>query len=112
MRHLKTYENNIELRPSDLAGRVPYDSELGKANYEFIADNIMIILYRTYNVFRPLSWEEYKKERLKDGEFTESEKKYFDAVIDWCTTPEKARRFSKNWDIKAQAETDSNKYNL
>jgi hypothetical protein len=78
----KIFENNIELKPSDLYKICPISSIFRKTEYEIIAKNIMVILYRTGNVFRPLNWQEYKKERLKDGEFTESEKYYFDAVLD------------------------------
>jgi hypothetical protein len=59
--------------------------------------NIMVILKRTGNTFRPLSWLEYKAERTKDGNFYEIEKGYFDKVIPYFETPEKAKTFSKSW---------------
>lgn len=76
----------------------PWDSVLQGCEYEVIAVNIMKILKRTGNEFRPLSWEEYKKERLKDSDFREREKEYFDKVIPYCTCPEMAKLFSKDWD--------------
>lgn len=75
----------------------PIASVLRKSEAETIARNIMVILERTGNTFRNLSWEEYKEERLKDGHFTESEKKYFDQVIDYCASAETARLFSPAW---------------
>lgn len=57
----------------------------------------MIILKRTGDTWRNLSWDEYKKERLKDGSFTGSEKVWFDKVIDYCQSPENAKSFSSAW---------------
>ncbi len=72
-------------------------SVLQKSEAETIARNIMVILFRTGDTFRPLSWEEYKEERLKDGQFSEGEKRYFDQVIDYCDSPKTAKLFSKEW---------------
>ena len=77
----------------------PWASVTGNSESETIAKNIMTILSRTGNVFRPLTWDEYKVERLKDGNFTESEKKYFDKVIKFCFSPETARLFCQDWNI-------------
>jgi len=68
-----------------------------KCESEMIAQNIMIILKRTGNKFRPFSWEEYKAERLKDGNFGEGEKEYFNKVIGYCRTEDTARLFSPKW---------------
>lgn len=75
----------------------PYNSVFNKSEAETIARNIMIILSRTGDEFRPLSWDEYKVERLKDGGFTEGEKTYFDRVTPWCRTGEIAAKFSPTW---------------
>lgn len=75
----------------------PYSSVLQNSESETVAANIMVILKRTGNKWRKLSWEEYKAERLKEGSFTESEKSYFDSVIDYTISPETAKLFSKQW---------------
>lgn len=85
-----------ELAPGDFT-EFPYSSIICKAEAEVIAVNIMVILKRTGNIFRELSWDEYKKERLKDGEFTEYEREYFDKVIDYCKNVDTAKLFSKAW---------------
>lgn len=82
--------------PSDFC-IIPWGSVLKNTESERIAENIMIILKRTGNVFRLLTWDEYKAERLKDGNFTENEKPYFIRVMDYCLFPETAKLFSPKW---------------
>ena len=84
------------LRPS-MFSKFPSSSVTGNHESEQIATNIMRILKRTGDTFRPLDWEEYKVERLKDGHFTERERGYFDAVIDHCASAETAKLFSASW---------------
>lgn len=84
------------MKPSDFTSQ-PYSSVIGKSEAETIARNIMVILKRTGNEFRNLSWEEYSTERKKDGAFTDSEKRYFDQVIDYCQSSETAQLFSLTW---------------
>lgn len=84
------------MKPSNFT-KHPLDSVLKNNESETIARNIMVILERTGNEFRPLGWEEYKSERLKDGNFTEGEKYYFDKAIDYCKSPDTAKLFSKSW---------------
>ena len=72
-------------------------SVLGKSEYETVAQNIMNILKRTRDKFRKLTWEEYKKERLKDGNFSEEEKKFFDQSEVYCQSADNAKKFSKDW---------------
>ena len=62
---------DLKLKPSDFMGAHPFDSLMQKSESETIARNIMAILGRTGNKFRLLNWDEYKKERLKDGNFNE-----------------------------------------
>ena len=64
---------------------------------EMVAVNIMVILSRTGNEWRKLSFEEYKKERLKDGNYTYKEEHYFNAVVDYTTSAEAARGFCPGW---------------
>ncbi len=84
------------MKPSDFTAH-PWSSILYKSEAETIARNIMVILKRTGNEWRELSWEEYKTERLKDGGFTQSERRYFDDVIAYTTSPEQAAKFSEVW---------------
>lgn len=80
--------------------QVPVGSILKNSECEYIAKNIMIILKRTGNVFRELSFEEYKKERMKDGakeSCFSKEKIYFDKVIQYCCSSEKADSFCSSW---------------
>jgi len=75
----------------------PMGSVLRKSEHETIARNIMVILERTGNIFRELTWDEYKKERKKDGNFSEGEKSYFDDVIIYCKSADTAKCFCKDW---------------
>ena len=84
------------MKPSNFT-KYPWNSITQKSECETIAKNIMLILKRTGDKFRPLTFDEYKSERLKDGNFTESEKQYFDKVIDYCKSPDTAKLFSKEW---------------
>lgn len=84
------------LTPEDYAGTDPRDSVCQKVEAEIIMSNIVSILYRTKNEWRDLAWEEYKSEREKDGNFTESEKKYFEMVIEYAH-PEKIGLFCKRY---------------
>lgn len=84
-------------KPSDFALQFPWDSVFQKSEHETIAENIMKILARTGNEFRELSFEEYRKERLIDGYFTEGEKLFFDEVQPYCLSATKAATFSRSW---------------
>jgi hypothetical protein len=75
----------------------PYDSAANNAESEVVARNIMVILGRTGDQFRQLTWEEYKSERIKDGNFTEREKQYFQVVVQHCASAENALRFCPHW---------------
>lgn len=83
-------------KPSDFTS-YPWSSVFQKTENEVIAQNIMKILERTGNKFRPLSWEEYQTERQKDKNFSVIEKKYFNEVISYCESEEKAKTFSGHW---------------
>jgi len=84
------------MNPSDFI-KQPWSSVAGSSEAETIAVNIMVILKRTGNKFRNLSWEEYVAERKKDGNFSLSEKKYFDQVIGYCKSADTAKLFSASW---------------
>ncbi len=93
----------MKTKPSDFTNK-PFASVFRKSESETIARNIMVILSRTGNEFRELSWDEYKKERLKDGEFSESEKGYFEKVLPYCVSAEMAARFSDSWTNKTESD--------
>jgi len=86
----------MKTKPSDFC-EYPWSSVCENAESEIVAKNIMVILKKTGDEFRPLSWDEYKEERLKDGSFSENEKHYFNKVIAYCENPETAKKFSKTW---------------
>ena len=72
-------------------------SVLQNSESETIARNIMKILERTGDSFRPLSYGEYKEERLKDKNFNEGEQYYFEKVIAYCENPSTAQLFCDDW---------------
>lgn len=84
------------LKPKDF-NIFPFESVKGSMEHETVALNIMVVLQRTGNKFRHLPWEEYKEERLKDKNFSEREKGYFNDVIDFCKSPDTAILFSPSW---------------
>jgi hypothetical protein len=85
-----------ELRPSDFCIK-PWSCIFRQSEYETIALNIMKILKKYGDEFDNITWEEYRKARLEDGNFSEREKSYFDRVVDYCTDPNEAKKFSKDW---------------
>lgn len=72
------------------------DSVLQKTEAEIVMRNIIVILFRTGNKWRKLSFDEYKIEREKDGRFTMSEKEYFDKVMDYVH-PERIGLFASGY---------------
>lgn len=86
------------MKPSQFISKYPYSSVFRSSEHETVAMNIMVILKRTGDTFRDLSWEEYKAERLKDKDFYEFEKEYFEKVVTYCQSAEKAKTFCKNWE--------------
>jgi hypothetical protein len=84
------------MKPSNFTD-FPLSSVFQKCEYEIVAQNIMIILKKKGDKFKKLTWEEYKKQRKLDHNFSEGEKKYFDKVVDYCISPEAAKLFSGVW---------------
>lgn len=86
-----------EIKPS-MFTMIPWGSTLQKMESEVIAKNIMVILSRTGDTFRELTWKEYKEERLKDTGFSDFEKKYFEQVVYLATaTKDTVIAFSRDW---------------
>jgi len=94
--------NETELTPADFCIQ-PWGSMLQNSESETVAVNIMVILKRTGNTWRKLTWDEYKKERLKDGNFTENEKPCHDKVIAFCKSPDTAALFCPDWEKVVEA---------
>lgn len=93
----KIKESKQKRNPSYFAAIQPWNSVYKKSEAESIATNIMRILKRTGDTWRDLSWEEYKLERLKDSDFDEREKKWFQMSVLYCCSDEKARQFCIDW---------------
>lgn len=89
-----------KLKPSHFCHH-PYSSVTFEAHHEIVAHNIMIVLSNTGDQWRSLTWEEYRDHRKKKGVgtwvFGEGEKRYFDRVIGYCTSADKAKNFSPSW---------------
>jgi hypothetical protein len=80
--------------------REPMGSLSQNSESETIAKNIMHILSKNGDVFRPLSFEEYTDVRKSDGandRHIANEKPYFDEVISYCASPESADLFCADW---------------
>lgn len=92
-------KNKKELNPSDFKKIFPRNSVFHNYEHELVAKNIMVILDRTGNIFRELSYDEYVEHRLKDGNYSMQEKYYFDNVQKYCVSSEKVMTFSASWNI-------------
>ena len=89
------------VNPKDFCDH-PYGSVLGESEAETVAQNIIVMLERTGNIWRPLSWEEYITERRKDNPNIDdwelaNEKRRFYKVIKYCSSAEEAKKFSLSW---------------
>lgn len=86
-----------KLRPKEFIF-YPSNPVLQTAEAEIVAQNIMKFLaFKMGNKWQPITWEKYKELRLKDGEFIEGEKEYFDKVIPYCKNADTAQLFSEEW---------------
>jgi hypothetical protein len=86
--------------PKDICKIHPFDSILQKTELEIIARNIIIIIQsRIANKFQLIDCDIYSYHRMKDGNFSKTEKKYFDIVSPLLTNEKDVRKFSKEWDI-------------
>lgn len=90
----------MELKPSHFTAH-PGDSVTQKSECEVVAANIMRILKRTGDTFRPLTPEEYAKEREKDGGYSTAELACFAKVVKWCKNADTAPLFSPVWEKAA-----------
>lgn len=88
----------MQLRPSDFTD-FPYNSILQKIEPETIAQNVMVMLESLGNVFRKLTWEEYRARRLVgNGIWSSSHDEFwFEEVISYCKSANAAILFSPEW---------------
>lgn len=88
-------------KPSDYK-QFPFGSVSQNSETETVALNIMIILSRTGDIFRPLTWAEYKSERSKnrDSDAVDREHGYFNDALPYCKSPITAARFADAWMIE------------
>lgn len=91
------------MKPSDFKNKSTMGSIFRKRECEVVAQNVMKILARTGDVFRLLSWDEYKAERQKDGNFSEREYRFFDDVVNYCASSHGAAAFCPGWAEVAMA---------
>jgi len=86
------------MKPSDFQNQFPGNSFFSNNEHETVAQNIIVILARTGDTWREISWKEYVKERVKDGKSEYSfEGKLFDKVVDYCISEDGVRSFSPFW---------------
>lgn len=85
------------MKPSNFSKIRPWGSVVGKAEAEIVAQNILVILKRTGDTFRKLDYEEYKKEREKDGNYSSDEESHFYNVIGYLKSPETVALFCPDW---------------
>jgi uncharacterized Zn finger protein len=85
-----------ELRPRDFVA-VPDGSIFPSTEHEIIASNIMKILARTDNRFRPITWDEYWSESSKDRSQVTDDPGVFFQVVVHCISAEQAVLVSPVW---------------
>lgn len=85
-----------DLRPSDFTG-FPSNSNMQKCEAEEVAENIMRIKARLGDAWIELSWREYKRERMKDDEFSAAEKELFLDIAPQISDAIGAIAFSPVW---------------
>jgi len=90
-------------KPSDFIKK-PFGSVLQKSEAETVAANAMVILSRTGNEWRNLSYEEYETERRKDGNFSSAELMYLCQVKPYLTE-DTAETFADSWKIASEPIT-------
>lgn len=89
----------MSLKPSNFLSH-PWGSVMQNCEYETIARNIMVMLSRCGNTWKPLTWEKYVFERIIDGakeSEIERERPYFDRVVGFCVSAESANAFAPGW---------------
>lgn len=86
----------MKMKPSNFTS-FPWNSVFQNTETETVALNIMIVLKRTGDTWRGLTWGEYKREREKDGNFSDREHAWFDRVIEYCQSEATVRLVCRDW---------------
>lgn len=96
------------LKPIQFTG-YPWGSIFQNHESEVIARNIMIILARTGNTFRELTYNEYKQERFIDeGMYPENEKPCFEKVSYLALGKEEdLKKFCPDWSKKINDDKEN-----
>lgn len=92
------------MKPSEF-NSFPFSSVMHNTECEIVAQNIMVILGRTGDTFRELSWKEYEAERMNDEDFSSVEAEYFDKVIEYFKSEDTAKLFSTVWKESAEEKS-------
>lgn len=79
--------------PNYFANIIPWNSIFQKNEYEITAWHIMHLLAATGNVFRPLTFKEYKQK------YSGADEERFNDVIKYCKNSDTAQLFSPSWKI-------------
>jgi hypothetical protein len=89
----------------------PWGSVFQNTETELVAMSIMRILWRTGDAWRPLTYQEYELERLKDinkdghrmdvGDL--NEESMFERCMPYCKSPDTAALLSPTWKESAEA---------
>ncbi len=79
--------------------RQPFDSSAKSLEYELAAQNIMLVLSRTGNVFRKLTLKEYKDniKKVDNRIVGSSEAHYMQCAIHYCLSSIAADDFCHTW---------------
>ena len=97
-----------KITPKDLYEIFPIGSVSQKTECEFIAQKIVLFLFKYYgNTWIKLTWDQYKsflpvelhKLIHSDPAVAKSQKEWFDRVIDYTVSYETAKLFCKEWNL-------------
>lgn len=83
-------------KPSDFNYH-PFSSVFQNTEHEIVARNVIVILKNTGDQWRNVTIQEYEEYRKKDGNYSISEKRYFEDVIPYLNSADKAELFSPSW---------------
>jgi hypothetical protein len=85
------------MKPSDFLKEWPWDSVFQNRETEQIARNILVVMKRCGDTWERPTWLIYKKHREADGNFSQSEREYFDKAYPYLKSEDTTRLFSPVW---------------
>lgn len=76
----------MNLKPSNFKDHFPWGCKFHNdaCEHEIVAMNLIIIMSEQFNVFKPLTWEEYVDARRRGKGFSAIEKPFFENVKYLC----------------------------